>query len=1051
MPLPLEPQQDAPSSARARRLMTAAIGIVFVLQSTTAVTAQTPKTGGTTQARPRRVPEALNFANGLFRERLYDQAAKEYERFLKDAKPGSPEAAEGRFGLANARLFQSEYAKARTQFEEFVRRNPEHPSAGTAWYRVGETSYMLGDLAGARQAFEKFTTEFPNHKHSDTAWPYLGDVCLRSGDLAKARQSYERSLASHPEGRLADRARFGLGRALALQGESDDALKAFTALAEKGGKDWADRTWFQIGQLQARAKKDDKAAEAFDNVEKLAPQSPLVAEARFARAEALLRLGKREEGEAILRTVATEAPQNLGAQAAFALGTSRIEAGDAEVARNDLDEAAKKFAKTPMASALVFRSAEAALKMGKPDEARARFLRAAEADPKDPWADDALARAARLALDERDPDEAAKLADTFLERFPNSPLKADARLVAARASLAKGNPKEAVTTLNAALADDKPSPATAEALRYYLSLAYRADGQSGKTSEILDSLAKTAAAPIAADAQFMVGQGHVEAKNYAEAVPALEKYLANKPDGEVADYALAYLVQSHLVLNEPDAAQKALDRLAEKFPKSKSLAPSRVRVAEAALSAKQYDKAAAQFRKAVGETTDPALASRARVGLGWALLDGGKPGEAAEALDGFLASSPDDPLAPEAALAQGRALEAAKQIDRALSSYAQTSEKYAKTEFGPLAALARARLLVDAKRPAEAADAFEKFITDHADYKPKDPTGPGLDAIFADWGWSLIDAERPAPADNVFKRLLTEFPDSSHAADARFNLAESANQAKNHDEVIKLLTPLVAEGSKASPKLVQSGLYRLGRSQAEKGDWVAAGKTLDRLLNEFRDTPFRREAKLLRSEVALEAGDAKTADETLAALQLEPATPTDPQGFALAVRRRRVRSLFARKQWKAVVDAADALLAEAPDDPLAAEVQFHRGRALMSMSPARYDDARAAFTSVIESRKGGDLVARAQLMIGETYFHQKDYHEAVRQFLKVDILYDAPSWQAAALLETGKAYELLSQWADAADSYERLRSKFPDDPNAVEAKTRLDAAKKRAEGSKDGE
>ncbi len=88
---------------------------------------------------------------------------------------------------------------------------------------------------------------------------------------------------------------------------------------------------------------------------------------------------------------------------------------------------------------------------------------------------------------------------------------------------------------------------------------------------------------------------------------------------------------------------------------------------------------------------------------------------------------------------------------------------------------------------------------------------------------------------------------------------------------------------------------------------------------------------------------------------------------------------------------------------------------------------------MIDARKGGDLVARAQLMIGETYYHQKDYHEAIRQFLKVDILYDAPRWQASALLETGKAHEQLAQWADAAETYERLRVKFPDDPAAAEA------------------
>ena len=50
-----------------------------------------------------------------------------------------------------------------------------------------------------------------------------------------------------------------------------------------------------------------------------------------------------------------------------------------------------------------------------------------------------------------------------------------------------------------------------------------------------------------------------------------------------------------LRLGEADAAWKTLDRLAEKFPRSKTLAPSRVRLAEAALAAKQYDRAAEQF------------------------------------------------------------------------------------------------------------------------------------------------------------------------------------------------------------------------------------------------------------------------------------------------------------------------------------------------------------------------------------------------------------------------------------------------------------------------
>jgi TolA-binding protein len=988
------------------------------------------------------VPEGLNFANGLFHERRYELAAQEYERFLRDAKPGT-DADEARFGLANARLFQGEYAKARARYEEFLRQAPEHPSAGTAWYRVGETAYMLGDLPAARKAFETFTAGYPGHQHLDTALPYLGDVCLSLGDLPRARRAYEQALADYPDGRLTDRARFGLGRALTLQGELDPALAAFTALAEKGGKEWADRAWYRVGEVQVLAKRYPQAVEAFERVERVAPRTALAAEARLSRGEALVQLDRREEAEAVFRSLTAEAPRNLAAQAAFALGTSLLERGDAAGALEVLDEAGKRSAATPMAAALAFRAGEAALKLGRPGDARARFLRAADADPKDPWADDALVRAARLALDQRDPAEAARLAEAFTTRFPNSPLRADARLVAARAALAAGRPKRAISVLTASLAEDKPGPATAEAQRYYLGVAYREDRQPAKAAEVLDALARTPAAPLAQNALFVVGQGHIEAKRYAEAVPVLEKYLAARPDGDVADYALAHLVHAHTELGQTDAAWKALNALAGRFPKSKALPASRVRVAEA-LAASRPEQAAEQFRLAAeAPGADPAVAARARLGLGWALLDAGKPADAAPAFAAYLAGAkPDDPLAPEAALARGRALEAAGQTEPALAAYAEAAAKFPGTETARLAELARARLLVAAKRPAEAAEVYAKFAHDHPGYTPKKETDPGLDAALAEWGWALVDAGKTAEADAVFARLLKDFPDSPHAADARINLAETANQAGRHDEVIRLLAPLAAEGPdpKAPARLLPAVLYRLGRTLAEKKDWSGAAATLDRLLNGFPDSPYRREARLLRAEVALEAGDASAADALLAGLLAEPAGKDDPEGFALAVRRRRVQSLLALKKWKEVREAAEALKADAPADPLTAEADYARGRALQQL--ARWDDARAAYQAVIDARKGGDLAARAQLMIGETYFHQKDYHEAIRQFLKVDILYGAPPWQAAALLETGKAYEQLAQWADAAETYERLRAKFPDDPRAKEAGSRLEAARK---------
>lgn len=982
----------APSSARA--------------QEPNAGDAAAPAARAKGSAKP--VPEALNFANGLFRDRRYELAAEEYERFLKDAPPG-PDADAARFGLANARLFQGQYARARTEFEAYMKAAPAgQPNALTAQYRVGETSYMLGDLPAARRALEQFTATASaapgGHRNLETAWPYLGEVCLRMHDLPRARQAYEQSLKLHPKGRLADRARFGLGRTLALQGKADEAVALLTELAEHGGGDWTDRAWLQIGEAEVEAGRLAEAVKAFETLERVAPRSPLVFEGKLNRAEALVKLDRRDEAETLLRALLAEAPPNLAAQAAFSLGSAQLGWGKPAEALETLDQASRRFADTAMAPALVFRSAEAAQKLGKGDDARARFLKASELDPKHAWADDALIRAARQALEAHDNAAARTLADSFATRFPDSPLRGDAHLIAGQVAYAEGHAKEAITILRAALADDKPAPETAQAALYYLGLAYRADGQKAKAEEVLDSLAKTPAAPAAANAQYLVGQAHFEAKRYAEAITALEKYLEGNPQGEVAANALTFIVWARLELGQLDEAARALNQLAERAPKAASLPATRLRLA-------------------------------------WALLEKDRAAEAAEAFAATLAAAPDDRLAPEAALGRAQALRAAKQNDEALKAFALVFEKYPSTEQATQADLARARLLVEAKHPAEAAELFERYLKN----RPETATGPSWaapDEVLPEWAWALIDAGKPADADPVFARLLKEHPESAQAADARLVLAQSAYDARKYDEAVSLLEPLAAENSKAPARLVPPALFLLARTQDKRNDLDAAAQALERLNRDFPDHRYRREARFLKADVALRKGDAQAAEAEFAALAAEPPAETDPERFGVVVRRGRIRSLVALKRWKDVLEAADAFKQETPKDLLVAEVDYDRGRALQQL--ARFDEARAAYQAVIDARKGGDLAARAQLMRGECYFWQKNYKEALREYFRVATLYDAPTWQAAALLEAGKVYERLDQWAVAAETYQELRTKFPSDPSALAAKSRLDAARRHA-------
>jgi cellulose synthase operon protein C len=1047
-------------------------------------------------ASTRPLPDALKFANGLLRQKKYDLAAEEYERFANSGAKGK-DLDDARFGLANARLYQGKYREARQAFDEFLKDAPADPRGLTARYRMGELAYLLGDLPGARKSLEEFRAATSDHAGLEMALTYLGDTYFGLQDFAQARGAYQKSLAAYPQGRLAERAKYGLGRAFAALGDRDRALELMRQLIKQGNPEWTDRAWLQVGLISKSAGRFNEAVEAFSTLERVAPRSPFRAEAQLQRALALVRLERVAEAESLLRTLATDGGASQGAFAALELATIELERSHPDDAMKTLELGLKRFPDSQLLPALNFRAAEVLEKQDRLEAAQARFEKMAGSAPNDPWADDALERAARVALKRGDLAGTRRLAGTFATRFPRSQLKAEVRLIEARAAAQEGKHDEAVALLKSLIApptdatkkaDGALPTAVTQAARYELALSYRALGQNALADPLLAGLAKEASGAVAADAKFLVGQSHLTAGRFAEAVPMLESYLKARPKGDVADVALAHVVAARLGQNQLDLASKALTELAGRFPRSQSLASTRLRVAEAALAAHQAERAAEQFRLVAAEGTmanepakpkgtkpeqpaDAAIRARALAGLGKAYRELGKPAEAAAVFASMLELAPTDPMAPEVALARARALEADKQVDAAIKAYSVILEKFPKSNQGPQAALAQARLFAQADRTDEAVRAFERVADDQTVRESLQSAGITPDAVLSEWGWVLVDADKPADSDRVFARLLKEYPNSPHAADARFNLAESANLARNYAEVVRLLTPLTAaklveagaaanpaetKGERGTPgpsakaassdslrRLLPAVLYRLGRSQAELKDWTGAVTTLDRLLADFPDNPYRRDAQYLRAESALRNGDAAAAEKGFAALLAEPPGANDPKGMLPAVRIKRIQCWVALKRWKDALESAQAeKLTLATGDPARAELDYMTGQALLGLG--QIEKARAAFQAVLDARKDGELAAQAQLMRGETYFHQDQFHEALRDFLKVDILHDAPRWQAAALLEAGKVYERLDQWADAAETYKRLLSAFSKEPSAAEAQQRLEAATRRS-------
>jgi TolA-binding protein len=150
-------------------------------------------------------------------------------------------------------------------------------------------------------------------------------------------------------------------------------------------------------------------------------------------------------------------------------------------------------------------------------------------------------------------------------------------------------------------------------------------------------------------------------------------------------------------------------------------------------------------------------------------------------------------------------------------------------------------------------------------------------------------------------------------------------------------------------------------------------------------------------------------------------------------------------QWTEAYEIARLIAERFPDCAQLHEVNYLLGRYFMNR--AEFDDAREAYQSVVVSTTGAktETAAMAQWMIGETYFMQNQYNQAIKAYHRVHVLYSYAQWQAAALLQAGKCHEAIGQWGEAVKLYSQILKDYPTTHMAEKAAVRLRVARQRAD------
>jgi tol-pal system protein YbgF len=147
---------------------------------------------------------------------------------------------------------------------------------------------------------------------------------------------------------------------------------------------------------------------------------------------------------------------------------------------------------------------------------------------------------------------------------------------------------------------------------------------------------------------------------------------------------------------------------------------------------------------------------------------------------------------------------------------------------------------------------------------------------------------------------------------------------------------------------------------------------------------------------------------------------------------------------RAAAEAAPAPAAAAPESARPARSSSAEDTftvALMNFRKREYGQAVLDFLDVVSKHPRHELAPTAQFLIGEAYFLQHDYRQALVEFQRaVDWPVPHPKL-ADALLKVGLCHRNLQQGMEAQIAWRRVVREFPETPAADQARLLLDGRK----------
>lgn len=1015
----------------------------------------------------------FKIAEASYRQSRWKKAVDQFRKFLLTYEKHE-KAPIARWYLGQSLVFVEDYKSARSELRRFVDENPQHANVRLAKFRIGECSFLLDDLPNAKIELEEFTKDYPDDAMGQYALPYLGETLLRLKDPNGALALFNSSLEKFPKGKLLDDAKFGRARSLEDLKKYDEAISHFQELIEREDGGRTADALFHLGGIYFERKNYDEAISAYSRFLKNHPANPLELTGHLNLGYAYFQSGQFDQAIRQFKQVTNDQAQGL--RATYWLGRSYRSLGDYQRALEILKEASQRAGKQELADAILFQQALCERSMQHVPEARQAFEEVLKRFPTGEWADDSLHALIEQSIDSGELAEADQLLERFQKEYPQSGLRLHVELLHGRLNLSQASaairdPQStadvkafyaAAATRFERVMNDSSIERTKRQARYYLALTDQLADAPDKALELIgplvDHVLSQGANSEFVDALVLQADCCQQKKEHAKAIESAGKYLELAPRGRQAARALSIRAMAAIDSGEVKVADEAMLRLIADFSDHALTSATLQKMAEAAEAREDWVNAGRMFAALEKSQRDPQKRAYAVRGIALSQYGQKQFAEAAVTFGRVASEFPDHEIATECAYFEADSLRRAEQFDAAIDHFQRLFNSYTGKELPEKGAEAKpplefyykagrwvANLLTTAKKIDQADAAYEALLK-------RFPTPIDLDKRLFEWAELNLQNKRFDRADEIWRRLLNDAPESPHATRARFNLAESDLMANKLEDAQVAFQKLI-EDENATNEIKELSLYQLVTLAVDQQRWDDVRTSAKKLTSLFPASEHRFYANYSIAESLF--AEAEWTEESRAVLR-EILDSLLSEHNNDKVRKLewydRVSVLMAELNYReGKYEEVESVVADLkkrdPNSPFLYQAEEVLGRSYKQRAPVKFEEARAAFERVLAnpSAKGTETAAKAQFLIGDTWFHQRKFEEALAAYQKVFSLHeDFPEWRAESLLASARCDENQDDWKQAVETYQLLIKTFPSFKKIDYAKNKLEDARKRA-------